>query len=208
MNSWAFRAALRATARVALGVTAVGCGGSVAAGPDARIDSGVGSLPDAATAMGEATPADDAAVASDVSEASVPVDALACEAPPASELLPEGLHVDAGAAIDRATFDCCVAKIAAFGPPDAAVSIAELPDAGPADPVVTSCCAAIIARLDYEERTNVAGPDASPWWGDQNASGQVHWACCEALNYPEGPSCTPWGPPTPPAMPRRQLEVA
>ena len=203
MNSWAFRAALRATARVALGVTAVGCGGSVAAGPDAAVDSPAGPTSEAATEQ-DAAAVTDAPVAPDRASA-----ALACNAPPASDLLPEALHVDAGAGIDQATFDCCVARIAAFGPPDAAVWINELPDAGPANADVTSCCAAIVTRLDYEERTMFGvAPDASAWVSDERAAAQVHWACCAEANEPEGPTCTPWGPPMPPAMPRQQLEVA
>ena len=46
-------------------------------------------------------------------------------------------------------------------------------------------------------------------WGETQAGWQEWFSdysvvrqCCEALHYPPGPSCTPWGPPVPPPMDR------
>jgi hypothetical protein len=132
-----------------------------------------------------------------------------CDTPPVSDLLPGALHPDAGAGIDPGTFACCVAQVSAFGSADAGVPIGDLPDSGSSGEQVTACCAAIVARLDYEERTGAgSAPDASAWLIDENAAAAVHWACCADVGEPEGPTCTPWGPPTPPAMPARLREVA
>ena len=213
MSPWAFRAALRATARVAMGVTAAaGCGGTVAPSPqeaprvqadasgESWSEAGIGAVADAAEHP-------DARVDAEASAEASALEPQVCGAPPAADLLPES--PDAGAQISQGTFDCCVATVSTLASTDAGVMIGDLPDSGAAGTDVTTCCAAIVARLDYEELSSFgAQPDASAWNADESASAGVRWACCAAVGHPEGPTCTPWGPPTPPAMPASLREVA
>src|SRR5579883_1907500 len=101
MNRSVFRAALRASAKVALGAAVAGCGGMV------------GST--AEHAATEASTSD----ASPVTDAtSVDAAAGACDPPSASSVLPEGLHADAAAGISASAFDCCVALLEAVPPDD------------------------------------------------------------------------------------------
>lgn len=180
MNRLVFRAALRASAKVALGVAFAGCGG-VAASPAEH------AAPEAA-APADATPVDVAAQ----------TEAGACDPPSPSSVLPEGDHADAAAAIRQSTFDCCVARLEAVPPDDGGLAF---PDAAVGNPEVQACCATIIARLDYENRDTVSQPDAeAAFQQDEQTAAPVRWACCEAMPN-EGPTCTPWGPPMPPAMP-------
>lgn len=37
-------------------------------------------------------------------------------------------------------------------------------------------------------------------WPVEPEEQAIHWACCAALDYPAGLACSPWGPPSPPAM--------
>jgi hypothetical protein len=198
MNSWAFRAALRASARIAFGVAAVGCGGMIGSSgepPQAQHDDGGGGV--------DATGVADASIAVDVA---TPLEASACNEPPASALLPEGLHVDAAAAITETTFDCCVAQLETVGPVEGGV---EFPDAATGNPEVQACCAVVIARLDYEMTHPTSDPDASEAaiLLDEQTSAPVRWGCC-SVTPAEGPTCTPWGPPMPPPMPSAMTEVA
>jgi len=204
MNALAFRAGLRASAKVALGLVVIGCGGVVG---DAA-DSGAESLADAsvprdagkaetALAPEAAIPATDAGLS----------DALACNAPPPSSLLPEGSNLDAAAAIDTATFDCCAASLEALLPADAG-TIFQFPDAAAPDPALAACCAVVVMRLDHDYTVVENGdPDAAEatLQQDQTTAAPVRWACCNVAGHPEGPTCTPWGPPVPPDMPRGEV---
>lgn len=166
MNRLVFRAALRASAKVAFGAVVAACGGVVGS-----------------------TAAD--AAFSDVPQA----DAEDCDPLSPSSVLPEGAHADAAAGITESTFDCCVALLSAVPPNDGGFAF---PEAAVADPEVQACCATVIARLDYEVRQ---GPDASAAaQKDERTATDVRWACCQVTPN-EGPTCTPWGPPMPPAMP-------
>jgi hypothetical protein len=189
MKSWAFRAALRASAKIAFGVAAVGCGGMVSSGAEpsqAPLDE--------AGRGADATDAVDASIAVDAS----PLEAAACDPPPSSSLLPEGPHADASAAITETMFECCVAQLETIDPGDGG---AGFRDAAAGDPGIQACCAVVIARLDYEQTHLVGDPDASAatFQRDQQTSAPVRWECCGATPS-EGPTCTPWGPPMPPAM--------
>lgn len=190
-----------------MGVTAAaGCGGTVASAPQeaARVRADASSV-----SPQDAGASQDAAPEARASDGAIAIDAQVCGSPPASELLPETLHADAGALIGRGTFECCVADVSSFVSTDAGVTIVDLPDAAPTGAEVTSCCAAIVAHLDYEQGLrSSAEPDALTWMADQMAAAGVQGACCDVLGQPEGPTCTPWGPPTPPAMPARLREVA
>jgi hypothetical protein len=101
--------------------------------------------------------------------------ALACTGP---------VSVDAGDVTEQ-TFQCCLGVIEGVtgdsGFPAADASTVT------GDPSVDNCCNAVIARVD----TNTS---------DYSAADAVLPSCCNALGYPVGPACTPWGPPMPPAM--------
>ena len=67
-------------------------------------------------------------------------------------------------------------------------AMAEREGRGPGlAPEVEACCRTLIADWDDARKDAPLGE-----W-------EHHWDCCEALNF-DGPFCTPWGPPAPPAM--------
>jgi hypothetical protein len=203
MNHFVFRAALRASAKVALGAAFAACGGVV--GSTAAPSAAEAAAPDAASV--DATPN---AVSVDATPNAVSVDATpvdvsspldapkqeagACDAPSPSSVLPEGAHADAAAEIGQSTFDCCVAMLKVVLPDEGGLAF---PDAAVGNPEVQACCATVIARLDYDKFQ----PDASTIdQQDQQAAQPVSSACCQ-VTFAVGPTCTPWGPPMPPAMP-------
>lgn len=188
MNRLVFRAALRASAKVALGAAVAACGGVV--GSAAEHASQEASVPEGAPA--DATPVD--VTPADAAQA----EAAACDPPSPSSVIPEGAHADAAAGITESTFDCCVARLEAVPPNDGGFAF---PEASVSDPEVQACCATVIARLDYELRQTIGDPDAAAVeQQDEQTAAPVRWACCQVTPN-EGPTCTPWGPPMPPAMP-------
>jgi hypothetical protein len=194
MDARAFRAALRASAKVALGLAA-GCGGAISAASDGppgeTADASVGH--DAQGPAVEASTTVDAGLVVDVAVAN------ACNPPPASSLIPE--QIDGGATISDTTFDCCASWLGTVGLKDSGIGF---PDAAAADPGVMACCAVVVARLDDDWRTSWGSdPDAgrAALARDQALAAPVQWSCCVETGYPDGPTCTPWGPPMPPAMP-------
>ena len=207
MNHFVFRAALRASAKVALGAAFAACGGVV--GSTAAPSAAEAAAPDAASV--DATPN---AVSVDATPNAVSVDATpvdvsspldapkqeagACDAPSPSSVLPEGAHADAAAEIGQSTFDCCVAMLKVVLPDEGGLAF---PDAAVGNPEVQACCATVIARLDYDMRQTITQPDASTAeQQDERTAAPVRWACCQ-VTPSEGPTCTPWGPPMPPEMP-------
>jgi len=100
---------------------------------------------------------------------------LACTGP---------VDVDAGG-ITEETFQCCLGVI------EQITSDSGFPvvDAGEVtgDPSIDNCCKAVIARVDQSS-------------ADYTAAEPVIPTCCNALGYPQGVACTPWGPPMPPSM--------
>lgn len=190
MEARAFRAALRASAKVALGVAA-GCGGAISAAsdgpPGATVDASAGR--DAA----------DAAIAVDTGGGVDVAVTNACNPPPVASLLPEQL--DGGATISDTTFDCCASWLGTIGLSDSGIGF---PDAAAADPGVMACCAVVVVRLDDDWHASWgADPDAgrAALDRDQALAAPVQWTCCAETGHPEGPTCTPWGPPMPPEMP-------
>ncbi len=187
MNRLVFRAALRVSVKVAFGAAVAACGGMVGSTAEHAQPEAAAS-PQDASGDGAAV---DVASSSDVAQA----EAGSCDPLSPSSVLPEGAHADAAAGISESTFDCCVALLDAVPPNDGGFAF---PEAAVADPEVQGCCATVIARLDYEIRQ---GPDASAAaQADEQTAAQVRWACCQVTPN-EGPTCTPWGPPMPPAMP-------
>ena len=183
MNLSNFRAALRASARVALTTTVFSCGG-VAERP----------LPGQAAGPNLAAAADGSTTEDAATRA-------ACTAP-GTELFPEAQHTDAS--VSEPTFECCLAALDPILGGDAPAALA--PDAGALTPSERSCCEAVIFRLDEDSRASVTPSSVSPIQKDNAlladaGEAAVRWRCCGALSFPDGPTCTPWGPPTPPEMP-------
>jgi len=169
--------ALRSAAKVAFGSIAAGCGGSMMVASDAGVDAKV-----------DAFVEKDAAIVDVARTPDAPEDAaLACTGP---------TEVDASD-VDESVFQCCVVTLQSqVG--DASPFDQNGPDASLVanDPAATNCCRVVIARIDHE-------PDGGSF-GDDYASATsgvdlVPWCCDVAFEM--GPACTPWGPPTPPAMP-------
>lgn len=101
---------------------------------------------------------------------------LACTGP---------VDVDASG-VDQLTFQCCLGVEQALLGDASAFQV----DAGvvKGDPSASNCCNAIVAHVDQVT-------------ADYAAAAPSLALCCRALGYFSGPACTPWGPPTPPAMP-------
>jgi hypothetical protein len=210
MDITVFRAALRASAKVALTATLTSCGGALqTTSNDDSHDAGSTSVlrPDDAAPPTDSVALTDAVAMADafaMTDAPAMTDAaqhLACDPPPVQSLLPTSMHP--GVTISDATFDCCLDLLAAELPSDAQLPM--LGDAAAHDPNVIGCCAAAVYRFE----SDFADPDASARdQGDFAEAGLGPWApwdylqpCCGPLGVPLGPTCTPWGPPMPPAMP-------
>jgi hypothetical protein len=111
---------------------------------------------------------------------------LACTGP---------VEVDAGD-VTPETFACCLSDVQTVVG-DASPWDPNGPDASlvASDPSADNCCRAILARLGHE-------PDGGSFSSDYMAAAQgevLQW-CCRATGDLSGAACTPWGPPTPPAM--------
>jgi hypothetical protein len=199
MDRLVFRAALRVSAKVALGAAVAGCGGLV--GSTAERAAPEAGAPEAAAVSPEAAP-EDAAAPVDVALADgSQVKAGACDPSSPSSVLPEDTHADAAAGITESTFDCCLAVLEAVPPNEGGF---EFPDAAFGNPEVQACCATVIARLDHDYRDSWALVDAAQaiLQGDMRAAEPIVNACCQVeLPAAYGPTCTPWGPPMPPQMP-------
>lgn len=177
MNVSVRRKALRHAAKVAFGSLVMGCGGTISAGddtttPDARANDAkqgldVGVVADAAVA--DAVVADAVVPPSDAS--------LMCTGP---------TDVDA-ATVDHQTFECCIALVEN----DVGDASPWGSDAGLTDPNAIDCCQAIISYVDHP------GDDAGSWPTNYNEASPTFAWCCAPLGEPQGPACTPWGPPMP-----------
>jgi hypothetical protein len=163
----------------------MGCGGAIEIGqePDAAPDANKGKKDAATTTV-------DAAL---VDAVVPPVDAaLACTGP---------TDVDASD-VSEDTFQCCIAEVKAATGDASPWTDPNGPDASTVqnNPAALNCCDVIVARIDNE-------PDGGSMGADYGAAGEALGWCCIALNNPMGTACTPWGPPTPPAMPEALAEL-
>ena len=166
--------ALRATAKVALGMTVVGCASTVAV---EKQDSSITDDPlpyEPPVALDEEQEQQE--------EETYPVylppkpgEELMCSAPPVGEEV----------ALDDEQFQCCV---------DALIPITPHEGEGwdqwqdtMQDGEVQACCnvVAVHAEVDHQRIEELG-------WEKFNA-------CCSSLDHPPG-ACTPWGPPVPPAI--------
>ncbi len=99
----------------------------------------------------------------------------------------------ADADVSSATFDCCATYLTAQAG-DADVGLDTAP------PETHACCSAIVSYLDHQ--TDAFGAN---YVRVENVIGE----CCETITpRPDDGACTPWGPPSPPAMPSALQEVA
>jgi hypothetical protein len=60
-----------------------------------------------------------------------------------------------------------------------------------------ACCKLLQSHYDGE----LADGGIGAWEWDGNPD--LRSRCCATLGWSSGGTCTPWGPPVPPAMPRR-----
>jgi hypothetical protein len=194
MDATIFRAALRASAKVALGATISSCGGSIhatAAGdavPDASTDAGAGDEPVLTDARIEG-----AAVVQDAEGVGT------CNPPVASSLIPEQDHP--GVRIDDGLFDCCASTIGSDFFLDGGPQVTL--DAAAADPRIMGCCAVVVYRLNADLGDGAAISVDDGTLQEAGLTGvwsDVITTCCIPLHDYFG-VCTPWGPPMPPAMP-------
>jgi hypothetical protein len=179
------RAALRATAKVALSLTVVGCGANV----DSIDDEEAYSRDDGyATGKGDdvGEPADDAPDGA-VEDANDDADCsdeeeLACGLGEGDPSAIEEI------ALDDAQLLCCAELLEPLTPSWDEEGSWEAWQESQADPEVAGCCGVAVAHVnaDYMKIEQVG-------WDTLNA-------CCGAIGNPMGPACTPWGPPVPPAI--------
>jgi len=163
--------ALRQAAKVAFGTCIIGCGGTLGSGQDASTDAVNDTTKKSDAAQTDAATTEDASMDSPT----LGDGALACTGP---------IDIDASS-VDEQVFQCCLGVVEQITGDSGFMVV----DAGEVlgDPSIDNCCKAIIAHVDNDTADYGA---ASPTFG----------TCCSALGYPQGPACTPWGPPTPPAM--------
>ncbi len=191
------RRALRATARVALTLTVVGCGArvtlveeesdgesdttSVSSGTDSTVvstsGSGAGGTAQTSTSTGEG--------------GEPPVEA--CVASPPGELVE----------VDAASFGCCVAYLQGVGPSDWLA---------PSEQHV-GCCNEVVGQIDLDPTLSAAIEPSlvAPVWPETGGT-----SCCDILGNPctMPCGCTVWGPPVPwsiagrPLLSLDDLEVA
>ncbi len=89
-------------------------------------------------------------------------------------------------------FECCKAQLKATFPPDSGTQLPK-----PSDET-KACCHVLASHYDQAARAN----NTNAWtWGDDS---RVKWQCCSAIGWQGSATCTPWGPPVPPSMPKRR----
>lgn len=172
------RAALRATAKVALTITALGCGGHVIETPN---EEGRGGDP-LATTSGGGAPTVYRPAAGGAPHEGGGGGTLACSPSPPSEPV----------SLDPGAFGCCVDWLG-----DQPESAWQTPDA-----TLVGCCHELVGQIDLDPSllASVDPTLVAPVWPEKDAL-----SCCDILGNPcSAPcGCTVWGPPMP-----RSLRVA
>jgi hypothetical protein len=190
MNALVFRAALRATARVAFTAAIVGCGGTTSEGNSdaAKSEAAMGK-------EGAATDAPSGRDAEHVKDTAPPGDSgLMCNAPPPSSLFDKDAAADT---VSESLFNCCIAGLE----PLIGDSQTGASDAEAADPNLLACCGVIVFAADKDRGLDASAEATAELQSLQKLGFAAQDTCCELLKEPLGPTCTPWGPPMPPAMP-------
>ena len=89
--------------------------------------------------------------------------------------------------VSEETFSCCVRTVEKI--------FAHNPSTHQPAPV---CCGAIVEAVD--DALSHSSPGAGEMYTRAIQKGAL-FTCCDRMEWPAGPACTPWGPPVPPAMP-------
>jgi len=174
MNHAIRRQALQTTAKVALSLTVLACGGTVEVAQEAPAQTDPPPDPPEPIdeEQGERLP----------SQASFPEEEepLACDAAPVGEEV---------TILDDEQLGCCLDQLEPVWP-------AEGPDGWEQwqetmqDEDVGACCNVVVAHADQATTFDLF--ETLGWDKIQR--------CCEAAGSPVGPACTPWGPPVPPHL--------
>lgn len=171
MNEAIRRQALQTTAKIALSLTVLACGGTVEIANQ--------------TATATDDPPDPELPIHEEDEEEPPVqlfrpeaETLACEAAPVGEEV---------ALLDAEQLDCCTELLESVWPVEGP-NAWEQWQRSMQDPDVGACCNVVVAHANQQ----VELLDTLGW---QNVQ-----MCCDAAGAPFGAACTPWGPPVPPAM--------
>ncbi len=172
MNPRAFSFALRAAAKVAFATGVAACSSVVVVEPEAETDeTNDDPIDDGATTSGATSSATAGSSSSSSGVVDPPVRPV-CEEPPS------GFDV-----YEEATFACCVEATSVH------LLSGALPEGPDADPQIYGCCRQII----FENYSAI-------WGGEplvHDAPVGVIEGCCVLMHG--NTSCSPWGPPTPPA---------
>jgi hypothetical protein len=213
MNASTKTRALRAVAKVVMSVSwCGGCGGALSATttPD---EGGVDAVTRPADAnpmveYGEDAPADiaipstddatlaDAVTVSPADAVAVPVGDASTQ-PLADALVPDGplacaIEKDADGGLTASAIQCCLALTASFVPDAAVLPLPIEAGAWKTDASFGACCAALAAS------GSLIG---FVFGGNRDWTMAACEACADTLGQDPTLSCTPWGPPVPPAMP-------
>lgn len=168
------RAALRAAGKVALVSSAIACGATTNVDGPVAESNGVTTTPDDPRAPFEEN--EPTAVAPDSGRESSARDAKAAADSSAT-----------GCESGEQSFECCQTRLHADHPDAAGL------DAVDASASTRACCEVLAAH--YDTLVADGGSEGWDWENDQ----EVKSMCCSAIHF-QGQTCTPWGPPMPPAM--------
>lgn len=175
------RRALLAATKATLSVLAAGCGGQIDDSPptyDAGSAGHAGSAPSGAGAVAAAG-ASGAGASGAGGMGGTGGAGVAATASP----LCQGTQ---GPTFSSETIDCCGAVVTAYFPKNG-----PFPE-GTAPPDVVTCCDVALSWFSSSAPTN------SPTTAFDGAN---TFDCCSVASNPGSALCSPWGPPTPPAMP-------
>jgi hypothetical protein len=178
-------AALRAASRIAFFSTIVSCGGAV--------DSPASVAADPVDATAPTRPAPPREAGADAL-ATIARDANAPDVPDVADVADATPEVDAsnvGVCQGANALTCCEDRVHAAWPDGG-----DLTEDGGLSADTKGCCQML--ETHYDEALAADGGDEAWTWGDDV---NTRWRCCEALEW-QGTTCTPWGPPVPPPMPR------
>jgi hypothetical protein len=182
MLSATHRAALRAAAKLACFSTALGCGGLVDSSKVSTGGGGGDQTPTGTASNDDGSGRADATVGDAIDAAAPALDAMALTT----------------CRQDPLQLACCEAEL-----------FAEWPDgstwtwkADASVPAGTRACCTVLQNY-YDGQRADGNPAAYDWGSDRNLRGPC---CGGVLGWQSGGTCTPWGPPVPPAMPQRRHE--
>jgi hypothetical protein len=185
------RAALRAAAKVAFSVALIGCGGSTTSGTTGANEGTQPAAANGSSGGQSRQGGGQGSGSSDESTSNGDAAALVDSSRPANEAGTQSCL----SLTDLSEKEACCDNVA-----QEALADAGFPVHLDASAEVTACCQVLAERQDRIWQDPDAGWDTSSWPRGQ---------CCAVLNWQGSMACTPWGPPTPPAMKgaQRKLEA-